>query len=64
MLLLYYFLTKYLKNSGELKTTNPKITKKLRKKCHRVAGHHESNNIKSLFKWNPPGLEMPYFISI
>lgn len=40
-----FFLTKDLKNSEEIKTKNPKIIKKLRKKCHRVVGYRHTDFI-------------------
>ena len=45
----YYFLTKDDKNRGKIKIKNPKITKKIRKMCHRVGGYHHSNKIHTLF---------------
>ena len=35
----------------QIKTKNPKTIKKFRKKCHRVASCHHSNNIQ-LFRWS------------
>ena len=46
----YYFLTKGLTKRVKIKLKNPKITKKLRKKCLRVVvGYHHGNRVQSLF---------------